>query len=98
MPECKEPPLKSVAPAVNHLVTNDGAWRSISNTDEQAATGDQWNSIASRGMITLHYFILIKKYEIIFDRIKYLIMLKSNISDFFFSRIYKNQHWFRQWF
>ena len=48
MPECKEPPLKSVAPTVNHLVTNDGAWRSISNTDEQAATGDQWNSMASR--------------------------------------------------
>ena len=41
--------------------------------------------------IILHYFSLIKNYEIVFDRIKYLIILKSNISDFFFSQIYKNQ-------
>ena len=43
-------------------------------------------------MIILHYFSLIKNYEIVFDRIKYLIILKSNISDFFFSQIYKNQN------
>ena len=42
--------------------------------------------------IILHYFSLIKNYEIVFDRIKYLIILKSNISDFFFSQIYKNQN------
>ena len=34
-----------------------------------------------------HYFILIKKYKKIYDRIRYLIMLKSNISS-----VYSNKY------
>ena len=38
MSEDKKHPLKSVAQAVNHLVTNGMKWCPVSNSDEQKTT------------------------------------------------------------
>ena len=48
MLEGKKRSLKSIALAVNHLVSNGVAWRPLSNTGEQKTTsGDQWRDMVS---------------------------------------------------